>query len=69
MTEIFIVLSLFVARAWAIVRAVLMLFRTDARDDLPAARVDPISTYIEENYGSHFVDDPISIHHSQRRRS
>lgn len=69
MTEIFIVLSLFAALAWVIVRAALMLFRIDARDELPTAHVDPISTYVDENYGSHFVDDPISINHSLRRRS
>ena len=67
MTEILIVLSLFVALAWAIVRAVLMFVRSDARDDGPAQRVDPISTYVDENYGSHFVDDPISVNHSMRK--
>ena len=68
MIEIFIVLSLFVALAWAIVRAVLMIVRPDAQDDLPAGQIDPISTYVDENYGSHFVDDPISVNQSMRRR-
>jgi hypothetical protein len=68
MTEIFIVLSLFVALAWAIIRAVLMFVHMDASDEVPAARIDPISTYVEENHGSHFVDDPISVNRSMRRR-
>ena len=68
MAEIFIVLSLFVALAWAIVRSVLMFVRSDARADIPAAHADPISTYVEENYGSHFVDDPVSVNRSLRRR-
>jgi Na+-transporting methylmalonyl-CoA/oxaloacetate decarboxylase gamma subunit len=68
MTEVFIVLSLFVALAWAIVRAVLMFVHIDAVDETPSQHADPISTYVDENYGSHFVDDPISINHSMRRR-
>lgn len=68
MIEIFIVLSLFVALAWAIVHALLIIIRVDAQDDLPAAHIDPISKYVDENYGSHFVDDPISLNRSMRRR-
>lgn len=68
MTEVLIVLSLFVALAWAIVRAVLMFVRIEAVDEVPSQHPDPISTYVDENYGSHFVDDPISINHSMRSR-
>ncbi len=68
MTEIFVVLSLFVALVWAIVRAMLMLVRSDAPDSISALSVDPISTYVDENYGSHFVDDPVSVNHGLRRR-
>ena len=68
MTEVLIVLSLFVALAWAIVRAVLMFVRIVAVDEVPSRHADPISTYVDENYGSHFVDDPISINHSMRSR-
>ena len=68
MIEILIVLSLFVALAWAIVRAVLLIVRVDERADMPGTPVDPISTYVDENYGSHFVDDPISVNHSMHRR-
>ncbi len=67
MIEIFIALSLYVALTWAIAYAVLILIRTDAPQESAGARADPISTYVDENYGSHFVDDPISINHSMRR--
>jgi hypothetical protein len=68
MIEILTVLSLFIALGWAIVRAVLMFVRADTADDARAAHIDPISTYVDENYGSHFVDDPISVNQSMRRR-
>jgi len=68
MSEIFIVLGLFVALAWAITHAMLILVRVGVPHDAPASPIDPISTYVEENYGSHFVDDPVSINHSLRRR-
>jgi hypothetical protein len=67
MIDIFIVLGLFVALVWAIVHAVLIVVRPKMPEDVPAAHVDPISTYVDENYGSHFVDDPISINQSMRR--
>lgn len=68
MTEMLFVLSLFVVLVWAIVRVVLVVVRHDAPEAVPAARVDPIATYVEENYGSHFVDDPISVKPASRRR-
>jgi hypothetical protein len=68
MIEICIVLSLFVALAWAIVHAILIFVRTETPAESAGAHADPISTYIDENYGSHFVDDPISINHSMRRK-
>jgi hypothetical protein len=68
MSEIFIVFGLFVALVWAISHAVLIVLRAGAPYDVSASHIDPISTYIEENYGSHFVDDPLSIDHSLRRR-
>ena len=67
MSEILIVLSLFIALVWAIVHAVLIVVRRKTPQGVPAAHIDPISTYIEENYGSHFVDDPISVNQSTRR--
>ena len=68
MTEFLIVLSLFAALVWAIARAILLLIHMDSPDDAPSQPVDPISRYVEENYGSHFVDDPISVNRSLRRR-
>jgi hypothetical protein len=67
MTEILIVLGLFVALVWAVVRAVLLIVRTDAEADAPAAHADPISTYVDENYGSHFVDDPVTVNRDLHR--
>lgn len=68
MFEMLIVLGLFVALAWTIVHAVLIFVRVDAPDHVPAAHIDPISAYVDENYGSHFVDDPISVNHSMHWR-
>ena len=67
MIEILLVFSLFVALAWAIVHAVLIFVRPTIPQETPAAHSDPISTYIEENYGSHFIDDPVSVNQSMRR--
>lgn len=67
MIELYIAFGLFVALAWAIAYAVLILVRADSPGESAVTRVDPISTYVDENYGSHFVDDPISINHSMRR--
>lgn len=67
MTELFIALSLFAALAWVIARAVSLFIRADAPDkDIPARHSDPIATYVEENYGSHFVEDPITVNRNLR---
>ncbi len=66
MTEIFILLSLFAALVWAVARTVLLLIHADARDDTAARHGDPIATYVEENYGSHFVEDPITVNQTLR---
>ena len=68
MIEILTVLSLFIALAWAIVRAVLMFVRADTVDDARATHIDPISTYVDENYGTHFVYDPITLNQSNPTR-
>jgi hypothetical protein len=67
MSELLIVLGLFVALVWAVVRAILMIVRTDADADVPSVHADPISTYVDENYGSHFVDDPVTVNRDLRR--
>jgi hypothetical protein len=66
-TEMLVALSVFVALVWVIVRAVLMLVRVDGQDSVPALPADPISTYVDENYGSHFVDDPVTVRRGVRR--
>lgn len=68
MTEIFIVLSLFVVLVWAIVRAVLMVVRFDVPKDFTSAHTDPIATYVDENHGSHFVEDPLTVNRHLRNR-
>ena len=57
MSEIFFVLSLLVVLVWAIMRAVLLVVGDEAQEHVPARHGDPILTYVEENYGSHFQDD------------
>ena len=66
MTEIFILLSLFAALVWAVARTVLLLIHADVPDDIGIRHVDPIATYVEENYGSHFVEDPITVNQTLR---
>lgn len=66
MTEVLIALSLFAALVWVVARTVLLLINVDAPDDAAAGHVDPIATYVEENYGSHFVDDPITVNRTLR---
>jgi hypothetical protein len=67
MTEYLIALSLFFVLVWAIGYIVRVFARRDAPNEQMVSPVDPISTYIDENYGSHFVDDPISINQGMRR--
>lgn len=57
MTEILIVLSLFVCIVWLIAQAVLMIVRIDSPDDIPSKHFDPITTYVSDNYGQHFQDE------------
>jgi hypothetical protein len=66
MTEVLIALSLFAALVWVVARAVLLLIQADTPDDATARNVDPIATYVEENYGSHFVEDPITVNQTLR---
>jgi hypothetical protein len=65
--ELIISAGLFVALAWVIAHAALIFLRGDAAQESAAAPVDRISTYVDENYGSHFVDDPVSVNRSMRR--
>ncbi|MDB5810762.1 MAG: hypothetical protein JWN94_2884 [Betaproteobacteria bacterium] len=66
MIEILIVLGVFVALAWVIAHAILTFVRGDAPVAGVAPQTDPIAKYVDENYGSHFVDDPISVNRSMR---
>jgi hypothetical protein len=66
MPEIFFVLSLLVVLVWVIIRAVLLVVDIDAPGHIPDDHNDPITTYVEENYGSHFQDDPLPINRNLR---
>ena len=50
-------IGLFVCVVWVISPTVLSTTRMDWSDDVPAKNLDPISTFIGENYGSHFQED------------
>jgi len=56
MTELLIVLALFAGIAWLIARTVLMLVRIGTPDDVPSRHYDPITNYVLDNYGQHFVE-------------
>lgn len=67
MTELFIVLGLFVCVVWIISRTVLLLVHLDTLDDVPTGHFDPITTYISDNYGQHFQDENISVNELLRK--
>ena len=56
MTELLIALALFIGVVWLIARTALLLLRIDAPDDVPSRHYDPITSYVLDNYGQHFVD-------------
>ena len=68
MSEIFFVLSLLVVLVWAIMRAVLLDVGDETPEHVPAPHGDPILTYVEENYGSHFQDDALPANPGLRNR-
>jgi hypothetical protein len=65
--ELIISAGLFIALTWVIAHAALIFLRADTPQESAAAPIDPISTYVDENYGSHFVEDPVSVNRSMRR--
>ncbi len=67
MTNLFIVLGLFVCVAWLIARTVLMIVRIDAPDDIPSKHYDPIADYVQENYGQHFQDESQAVERQLRK--
>lgn len=67
MSEIFVGVCLLIAVICVLGRAITGCFKAERSRDRAASRVDPISTYVDENYGSHFADDPISANHILRR--
>ena len=68
MAEILFVLSLLVVLVWAVIRAVLTVAGAEASAYTPARHWDPIASYVEENYGSHFQDTALPVIRSLRKR-
>ena len=66
MSEILFVLSLFVVLVWIIIRAVLLVVQIEPPGFVSAPHRDPITNYVEENYGSHFQSEPRSFQRSLR---
>ena len=61
MTELIVVLGMFVAVAWIFSRAVLLLVRLDDFEEIPSGPCDPITTYVSDNYGQHFQNGGASV--------
>ena len=67
MTEILIVLGLFVSVVWIISRTALLLVRMESLDDVPSRHFDPITTYVSDNYGQHFLDEDTTVNELLRK--
>ena len=57
MFELLIALGLFAGVVWVISRAIFLIMRGDTVDDTSPQYRDTIATFIEENYGSHFLHE------------
>ncbi|MDB5808127.1 MAG: hypothetical protein JWN94_249 [Betaproteobacteria bacterium] len=55
MFEPLIALAVFAGTVWVIAYAILLLLRKDADSSVPRRDEDPITRFVEENYGSHFL--------------
>ena len=54
MFELIFALGLFVAVAWVVSHSIFLIIRPDYGQDVASRTHDPISTFLQENYGSHF---------------
>jgi hypothetical protein len=66
MSEMLFVVGLFIALVWVVTHAVLLVMRAGGPADGRTRHDDPITAYVEENYGSHFQDDPLAINRGLR---
>ena len=61
MAELLIALGLFLGVVWLISHTVFILVHADTREQLPSQPIDPISSYVLDNYGQHFRDDSTAV--------
>ncbi len=66
MSEIFLVLCMLLVLVWVVYHAVLLAVRVEAPGPVAVRHGDPIAAYVEENYGSHFLDAPMPVNRSLR---
>jgi hypothetical protein len=60
MIGLLIAFALFCGVVWVVAQAIFMLLHVDRDEEIKAERHDPIATFVEENYGSHFIQqDPL----------
>ncbi len=52
-----VALGLFGGVVWVIAHAIFMLMRRDGGPELSQPPRDPITRFVEENYGTHFVGE------------
>ncbi len=57
MFELLMALGLFGGVVWVIAHAIFLLLHGDRDDDAPPRYRDAIATFVEENYGSHFLHE------------
>ncbi|GEM_PF-1133802 len=56
-----LVLSFVSAVVWIVAHTAERPARADVDDAVRTAHADPIMSYVDENYGLHVPDDPISV--------
>ena len=52
-----IAFALFCGVVWVIARAIFMIMHVDRDEEIQSQHRDPIATFVEENYGSHFQQE------------
>ena len=57
MVEPLLAFALFCGVVWVIAQAIFMLVHVDRDEESKAEHRDTIATFVEENYGSHFMHD------------
>ena len=63
-----IALALFCGVVWVVAHAIFLIIHVDQEDDVKLEHRDPIATFIEENYGTHFLRNNRRDESKTRRR-